>query len=222
MRAWDEDALSYRADRPAAARAFASTGCCAPGDEIELARPPLGGACRAGARSAFGHPVRAGFAHADLGRRALGERLRRGVSGIARRTVHSTRSAATLDLIERLAPLHRHSRPRRVCSRRAGGACARRAAGSTASSARPVKHARHALKVLMKFKLLEWQAVSRLRTARPGCADTPYFEHGARALFQRFEPLDELAEESLCANSSRVGAAAAAMARRDPQSLNCA
>lgn len=80
---------------------------------------------------------------------------------------------ATLDLIERLAPI--------TVIPGHGGVFAdvpaaierarRRLAGFAAD---PVKHARHAAKVLLKYKLLEWQQISLAR-AHAWLAATSYF-----------------------------------------------
>ena len=96
----------------------------------------------------------------------------------------STRSRDTLDLIESLAPLHVipghgqvfHDAPaalRKARSRLEG------------FQQQPAKHARHALKVLLKFKLLEWQSISREDWAA-WLVDTPYVETVRGALFQCF------------------------------------
>ena len=68
----------------------------------------------------------------------------------------------------------------------------------------PVKHARHALKVLMKFKLLELHAVSHAEW-NAWLAGTPYFEL-IRARFFAGETLEALTGE-LLAELVAVGAA---------------
>ncbi|WP_369645830.1 hypothetical protein [Variovorax sp. V118] len=68
----------------------------------------------------------------------------------------------------------------------------------------PEKHARHAMKVLMKFKLLELHAVSHAEWGA-WLAGTPYFER-IRARFFAGESLVDLTSE-LLAELIGVGAA---------------
>jgi len=63
--------------------------------------------------------------------------------------------AATLDVIERLNPCHRHSRPWRPVHRCCAGHCAMRASACNGFVQNPAKHLQYAAKVLLKFKLLE-------------------------------------------------------------------
>ena len=58
-----------------------------------------------------------------------------------------------------------------------------------------MKHARHAMKVLMKFKLLEWQVVPRAEW-EAWVGGTPYFER-IRARFFADASLAELMRELL-------------------------
>ncbi|MDP9898200.1 MBL fold metallo-hydrolase [Variovorax ginsengisoli] len=81
--------------------------------------------------------------------------------------------AATLDVIESLAPRTVIPGHGRIFSDVANAlATARRRLNGLASQ--PHKHAWHALKVLMKFKLLEVQALSA-ENWQQWCRDTPYF-----------------------------------------------
>ena len=80
--------------------------------------------------------------------------------------------AATLDLIERLCPavvVPGHGRVFRDVS----GALTRARSRLSAYMANPVRHATHAAKVLLKFRLLEWQAVE-LAVLLDWALRTPY------------------------------------------------
>lgn len=90
--------------------------------------------------------------------------------------------AATLDLIETLNPLCVIPGHGRIFydSAKALASARRRLAGLVGD---PARHARHALKVLMKFKLLEAQAVSKDDWQR-WLRGTPYFQ----AIRARFFP----------------------------------
>jgi glyoxylase-like metal-dependent hydrolase (beta-lactamase superfamily II) len=91
---------------------------------------------------------------------------------------------ATLDLIESLSPravipghgtvFHGESVPLALSRARA------RLAGQVA---RPDRHAAHAMKVLVKFKLLEWQSVD-MGDLLAWCAATPYMQ----VIHRRFAP----------------------------------
>ncbi|WPG37178.1 MBL fold metallo-hydrolase [Variovorax sp. EBFNA2] len=102
--------------------------------------------------------------------------------------------AATLDLIEKLAPLHVIPGHGGVFGDvdRALQTARRRLAGLQRD---PVKHARHAMKVLMKFKLLELHAVSRADWA-DWVGGTLFFER-LRARFFAGETLAALTEDLL-------------------------
>jgi glyoxylase-like metal-dependent hydrolase (beta-lactamase superfamily II) len=91
------------------------------------------------------------------------------------------RVAATLDLIERLRPAHVIPGHGAIFSNvMAALTTARRRLESLMRD--PLKHARHAAKVLMKFKLLELQSVSREEWSR-WVAQTRYFEMIRRRFF---------------------------------------
>lgn len=102
--------------------------------------------------------------------------------------------AATLDAIEALAPLHVipghgsifHDAP---------GALRKARTRLDGFQRNPAKHARHALKVLLKFKLLELQRVSRFDW-NAWLVATPYFET-IRSRFFSVSTLQELADEIL-------------------------
>lgn len=112
--------------------------------------------------------------------------------------------AATLDLIESLAP--RHVIPGHgALFHDAPGALRKARSRLEGFQKNPAKHARHALKVLLKFKLLEWQRISR-QDLSVWLAETPYFET-VRSRFFSTASLDDLAGEIL-AELVAVGAAA--------------
>lgn len=104
--------------------------------------------------------------------------------------------AATLDLIERLSPstvIPGHGRAFTdvvEALRFARG----RLAGQVAD---PSRHARHALKVLIKFKLMEVQSISRTEWTQ-WIHETSYFEL-IRARFFDHEALEEISEDLLAA-----------------------
>ena len=102
--------------------------------------------------------------------------------------------AATLDLIETLAPLQVIPGHGRVFND-VGNAlitARRRLAGLQRD---PVKHARHAIKVLMKFKLLEAQQIT-LKDWSEWLQSTPYLE-AIRLRFFEGEELDQLTQDIL-------------------------
>ena len=112
--------------------------------------------------------------------------------------------AATLDLIERLAP-------QTVIPGHGSGfgdvpaALARARKRLAGFEANPVKHARHAAKVLLKYKLLEWQQAP-LAQVRAWLAATPYFgqlhqRHFADRTADQWA--DELMQELVAAGAAR-------------------
>ena len=111
--------------------------------------------------------------------------------------------AATLDLIEKLAPLQLIPGHGGVFVDvdRALQTARKRLAGLQRD---PIKHARHALKVLMKFKLLELHAVSHAEWGA-WLGGTPYFER-IRGRFFAGESLEALTGE-LLSELTAVGAA---------------
>jgi len=115
--------------------------------------------------------------------------------------------AATLDLIERLAPrtvIPGHGRvfadvPEALARAR------RRLAGFEAD---PVKHARHAAKVLLKYKLLEWQQ-KPMADVQAWLAATPYYARlHARYFGDRTAQqwIDELVRELVAGGAARYEA----------------
>jgi hypothetical protein len=132
-----------------------ATPCCNPAPRCCWATA-LAGARRAGPRPAFRRAVRAaGRIH--LGRCAVGERLWRGLPR-ARRCRRLRRSGRHAGPDRALAP-HRDPRPRPgVHDAPRALAVARRRLDGFANN--PGKHALYAAKVLLKYKLLEWQRIS--------------------------------------------------------------
>jgi len=103
--------------------------------------------------------------------------------------------SATLDLIEKLAPrtvIPGHGRTFYDVAT-ALATARKRLAGM---AMQPHKHARHALKVLMKFKLLDAQTLSAEQW-QSWCVATPYFEVVRRRFFSA-EDLRMLLEDVLC------------------------
>ena len=102
--------------------------------------------------------------------------------------------AATLDLIERLAPLQVIPGHGGVFSAVADALVIARSRLDRFAE-NPISHARHALKVLLKFKLLEVQAIERCDW-RNWLRETPYIET-VRARFFAAHPPDALCDELL-------------------------
>jgi glyoxylase-like metal-dependent hydrolase (beta-lactamase superfamily II) len=112
--------------------------------------------------------------------------------------------AATLDLIEALAPrvvVPGHGSVFHDAAR----ALAKARTRLESFSKDPVRHARHALKVLIKFRLLEWQVVERSEWQQ-WMRSTPYLQTVATRFFNDAKP-EELAE-ALLSELCAAGAAA--------------
>lgn len=192
VRAWDEDALSFRATGQRCAR-FHFEGLLEPGQEIRLGDLPWE------IHAAKGHDPHSVILF-EPGSRSLisADALWQNGFGVVFPELQGEASfeevGATLDLIESLGPLHVipghgsvfHDAP----------AALQKARSRLDSFQRdPVKHARHAVKVMLKFKLLE------LKTIRRGewsawLAQTPYFATIHTRFFGHFS-LEELASEIL-------------------------
>ena len=80
VRAWDEDALSFKATGQQCER-FTHRRRADAGRRAGAGRHAVAGAWRAGARSAFGDPVLRAGGHPDFGRRAVAQRLWRDFPG---------------------------------------------------------------------------------------------------------------------------------------------
>lgn len=171
VRSWDEKALTYE-----------PTGqVCPRFDYDELLRP--GGEIRLGDTSWQVHAAPGHDPHSVIlfepGTRTLisADALWENGFGVVFPELEGEKAfdevAATLDLIERLAPKAVIPGHGRVFSD-VEGALARARSRLTAFVAAPERHAAHAAKVLVKFKLLEWQRV-RLEELAAWASRTAYF-----------------------------------------------
>jgi glyoxylase-like metal-dependent hydrolase (beta-lactamase superfamily II) len=192
VKAWDEDALSFRATGQRCDR-FRFDGLLAPGGEIVLADLPWQ------IHAAKGHDPHSVILF-EPGSRTLvsADALWENGFGVVFPELFGEPSfdevGDTLDLIESLAPLHVIPGHGRVFHD-APAALRKARSRLEGFQLQPVKHARHALKVLLKFKLLEWQSISR-EDWTAWLAGTPYVET-VRARFFSASPLDDLAGEIL-------------------------
>lgn len=197
VRAWDEDRLSYRATGQDCAR-FAFDALLPPGATVTLA----GRAWQI--HAAPGHDPDAVMLFEPASRTLIsGDALWQHGFGVVFPELEGEPGfdavAATLALIERLAPrvvIPGHGSPFGDAGH--GGAGPAPPVASALAVARqrlqafvadPARHRRHALKVLLKFKLLQWQRqplaavhgwarqVPLLRRLHARCADAPPFEH---------------------------------------------
>jgi glyoxylase-like metal-dependent hydrolase (beta-lactamase superfamily II) len=156
VRRWDEDALSYRATGQICPR-FRVDDLLEPGREVML------GGLAWQVHAAKGHDPHSVILF-EPGSRTLisADALWENGFGIVFPELRGEPSfdevAATLDLIEALAPLRVVPGHGRVFDRVAQSLSAARSR-LDAWATDPTRHARHALKVLLKFKLLEWQDV---------------------------------------------------------------
>ncbi|MDM0082632.1 MBL fold metallo-hydrolase [Variovorax sp. J31P179] len=207
VEAWDEEALSFKATGQRCDR-FRFDGLLAPGSEIVLADLPWQ------VHAAKGHDPHSVILFEPVSRTLISaDALWENGFGVVFPELFGEPSfdevGATLDLIESLAPSHVVPGHGRVLHD--APAALRKARSRLEGFQRqPVKHARHALKVLLKFKLLEWQSISREEWAA-WLAATPYVET-VRARFFHTSPLDDLAGEILD-ELVAVGAAATDGAR---------
>ena len=203
VRAWDEDALSYRATGQLCDR-FRVDALLEPGQQIRL------GDLSWEIHAAKGHdPHSIILFEPDSRTLVSADALWESGFGVVFPELLGEPSfdevAGTLDLIDELAPLHVipghgsvfHDAP----------AALRKARNRLEGFQRdPAKHARHALKVLLKFKLLELQTI-RLADWSAWLAQTPYFAT-IQARFFDGTALDELVGEIL---QELVGVGAAAI-----------
>jgi glyoxylase-like metal-dependent hydrolase (beta-lactamase superfamily II) len=201
VRSWDEDALSFRATGQQCPR-FRFDGLLVPGQDVVL------GDLAWQVHAAPGHDPHSIILF-ESGSRTLvsADALWENGFGIVFPELAGEPSfdevAATLDLIEALDA---------VCVVPGHGGVFSEVAEALSSARRrlealsrdPVKHARHALKVLMKFKLLELQTTS-VDEWKNWARSTPYFDV-IRARFFASSSLDELSAEVL-AELVKAGAA---------------
>jgi glyoxylase-like metal-dependent hydrolase (beta-lactamase superfamily II) len=154
---WDEDALSYRATGQRCER-FGFDALLRPGDSITV------GARTWTAHASPGHdPHSLILFDAHDGVLASADALWADGFGVVFPELDGEAAfddvAATLDLIERLAPrlvIPGHGAPFDDL----GGALGRARSRLAAFRADPVRHARHGIKVLLKYRLLEVQRAS--------------------------------------------------------------
>ncbi|MBK6006190.1 MBL fold metallo-hydrolase [Ramlibacter ginsenosidimutans] len=157
VRAWDEVALTYRPTGQSCPR-FGFQGLVQPGSSIEL------GDKRWEVHAAPGHDPHSILLLEPESRTLISaDALWENGFGVVFPELEGAAAfdevAATLDLIEQLTPsvvIPGHGRV--FTDARSALATARRRLDAYRSD--PSRHARHAAKVLIKFRLLEWQAVS--------------------------------------------------------------
>jgi glyoxylase-like metal-dependent hydrolase (beta-lactamase superfamily II) len=189
---WDEEALSFRATGQSCPK-FHVSGLLQPGTEREV------GGLRWQIHAAPGHDPHSVILFEPVSRTlASADALWENGFGIAFPELKGEPSfgemAATLDLIERLAPsivIPGHGSiftdveaALKVARRRLEGL-----------QRNPVKHARHAIKVLIKFKLLEKQRMSR-GDWMAWVRETPYLAMVCARFFEGVS-LEALAQEIL-------------------------
>lgn len=169
---WDEDALSFRATGQCCDR-FRFDGLLEPGQQMQL------GDLAWEIHAAKGHDPHSVILFEPASKTLISaDALWENGFGVVFPELLGEASfeevAATLDLIESLGPLHVIPGHGSVFHDAPGAL--RKARSRLDGFARdPVKHARHALKVLLKFKLLELQSVGQAEW-NAWLAQTPYFE----------------------------------------------
>jgi len=208
---WDEEGLSFRATGQSCPR-FRVSGLLQPGTEREV------GGLRWQIHAAPGHDPHSVILFEPVSRTlASADALWENGFGIAFPELKGEPSfgemAATLDLIERLAPsivIPGHGSiftdveaALNVARRRLEGL-----------QRNPVKHARHAIKVLIKFKLLEKQRMSR-GDWMAWVRETPYLAMVCARFFEGVS-LDVLAQEIL---AELVAARAAEITENEVRNL---
>ena len=201
---WDEEALSYRPTGQRCPR-FTFQGLLEPGST-----PRLGGLMWE-VHSAPGHDPHSIILFEAASRTLLSaDALWEKGFGVVFPELVGEPSfdsvAATLDLIERLSPLTvipGHGRAFTSVTEALRFARLRLASQVTD----PSRHARHALKVLIKFKLMEVHSISQDQW-RHWIHETPYFEL-IRERFFEHEGLEEISEDLLAALVSSGAAALA-------------
>lgn len=189
---WDEDALSFRATGQSCPR-FRASGLLQPGTEREV------GGLHWQIHAAPGHDPHSVILFEPVSRTLVSaDALWENGFGIAFPELKGEPSfgemGVTLDLIERLAPLIVIPGHGTIFTDVAGAlkVARRRLEGLQRD---PAKHARHAIKVLIKFKLLEKQRMSR-SDWMAWVRDTPYLAMVCARFFQG-AALDVLAQEIL-------------------------
>lgn len=192
VQVWNEDALSYRATGQVCPR-FRFDGLLAPGRDVVL------GDLAWQVHAAPGHDPHSIILFQPGSRTLISaDALWESGFGIVFPELAGEPSfdqvGATLDLIEALGPVYVIPGHGSVFGDVATAlSLARRRL--EALSRDPVKHARHALKVLMKFKLLEWQTAG-VDEWKAWVRSTPYLDV-IRARFFASSSIDELGDEIL-------------------------
>ncbi|MGO4395909.1 MBL fold metallo-hydrolase [Variovorax sp. M-6] len=187
VRRWDEDALSFRPTGQCCDR-FRFDGLLEPGRQMQL------GEVAWEIHAAKGHDPHSIILFEPASKTLISaDALWENGFGVVFPELLGEASfeevAATLDLIEALGPLRVIPGHGSVFHDAPGAL--RKARSRLDGFARdPVKHARHALKVLLKFKLLELQAIGQAEWSA-WLAQTPYFER-IRARFFDALTLNEL------------------------------
>lgn len=172
VRRWDEDALSFRATGQRCDR-FRFDGLLEPGQQMRL------GDLAWEIHAAKGHDPHSIILFEPASKTLISaDALWENGFGVVFPELLGEASfeevAATLDLIEALGPLHVIPGHGSVFHDAPGAL--RKARSRLDGFARdPIKHARHALKVLLKFKLLELQSIGQAEW-NTWLAQTPYFE----------------------------------------------
>jgi glyoxylase-like metal-dependent hydrolase (beta-lactamase superfamily II) len=201
VQGWDEDALSFKATGQLCAR-FRFDSLLVPGQDVML------GDLRWQVHAAPGHDPHSVILF-EPGTRTLisADALWENGFGIVFPELIGEPSfdevAATLDLIEALAP-HRVIPGHGSIFSEVSAAISTARRRLQAFSSDPVRHARHALKVLVKFKLLEVQSMS-IDQWEAWVERTPYVEV-LRARFFASSSLEALSSEIL-AELAKAGVA---------------
>jgi len=170
VRDWDEDALTY-APTGQECRPFRFDGLLRPGDHIQL------GPCEWGVHGAKGHDPHAIILFQPEHRVLLSaDALWENGFGVVFPELEGESAfddvAQTLDIIEQLNPIVVVPGHGQVFNDVSGALLrARRRLGQFRES--PDRHLRHALKVLLKFRLLAWQRIATDALVTWAC-QTPY------------------------------------------------
>jgi glyoxylase-like metal-dependent hydrolase (beta-lactamase superfamily II) len=202
VRSWNEDALSFRATGQQCPRFRFDDELLVPGQDVVLGDLPWQ------VHAAPGHDPHSIILFEPRSRTLISaDALWENGFGIVFPELAGEPSfdevAATLDLIEALVPVWVIPGHGSVFNEAAKAlSSARRRLDALARD--PLKHARHALKVLVKFKLLEVQTTS-VGEWKAWFRGTPYFD-SIRARFFPSSSLDELSAEILAA-LAKAGAA---------------
>lgn len=203
IREWDTTALTYAPTGQFCPR-FAVSGVLQPGSELELA------GCRWQVHGAPGHDPHSVIFFEPASRTLISaDALWANGFGVVFPELEGERAfgevARTLDLIEALEPavvIPGHG----PVFEDVGGAVARARSRLAAYEASPVRHATHAAKVLLKFKLLEWQSAS-LEQVLDWAGGTSYFRMMQQRWFADEDPrawVRRLAQELIASGAASL------------------